>query len=261
VVNAAYPQDKIVPVPPAWLRRQEERSPANANRNINDIYWRKPDGWIVVGPSAVLGGDGRPLTRQAESLIRKGWEPLIEYSYTNKVSPKTGQRETIEVTNDRLNTPDRYYWLFANNGAHLFTIEQIVEHHWHLTPPYGLPLSVFPQLDEWEVPGAFYCPACPTDAAPKNSVGQVEKHLVIQHQMTINQVRDLQQATNDFQERPRGNAGIVLRRKVRDFEGTVPTAEVAAPSPDQPKGQLLICNACGELIKGKLADHQCAAFI
>src|SRR3990167_9067645 len=169
----------LVPVPPDWLQRQQQRQGPNANRNINDIYWRKPDGWIIVGHSALPGTNGRPLTAQAESLIRKGWEPLIEYSYTDRVSPKTGHRETIEVATDRLGTPDRYYWLFKNGGAHLFTIEQIVEHHWHLNPPYGLPRTVFPQLREWDVPDAYWCPACPGDQQARNSEEQVVTHLMI----------------------------------------------------------------------------------
>ena len=255
----AFPQDKIVPVPPEWLRRQEERQPANVNRNINDIYWRKPDGWIVVGPSAVIGANGRPVTAQAESLIRKGWTPLIEYSYTNRVSAKTGQRDTIELSRDRLGTTDRYYWLFANGGAHLFTINQIVEHHWHITPPFGLPLSVFPQLAEWEVPIAYYCPSCGPDRAPMNSAGQVSKHLVVFHGLTSMQVNALQQQSDDFTVKPIGDSGIILRRKVQQMEAENPPPQGFVPSPDLPKAQFLICNACGEAITGKLADHQCAA--
>lgn len=235
----------IVPVPPDWLRRKEEESPATANRNINDIFWRKPDGWIVVGPSAVRGSDGRPLTAQAEGLIRRGWEPLVDYSYTDRISPKTGQRETIEVTEDRLATPDRYYWLFANGGAHLFTIEQIVEHHWHITPPFGLPKTVFPQLDEWDVPEPYYCPACPGDRPPKNSDEQVMQHLMVEHRMTLVQARDLQESTDNFRERPVGSTGLAIRRKVQEAEESAEKRD-AEVSPDQPKANLIICDQCGD---------------
>lgn len=245
----------LVPVPPDWLRRKEQQSPANANRNINDIYWRKPDGWIIVGPSAVQGSDGRPLTRQAESLIRKGWEPLIEYSYTNRVSPKTGHRETIEVNDDRLNTPDRYYWLFANGGAHLFTIDQIVEHHWHISPPFGLSLSVFPQLDEYEVPEPYWCPACPGDRPNKNSPEQVVQHMMIDHRMTLPQVRDLQEQTHGFVDKPVSRTGLNIRRKAKQTEKAAAKRD-KQPAP-LPEPKLLICNACGEQIEGKLADHHC----
>lgn len=249
----------IVPVPPEWLRRQHEQRPANANRNINDIYWRKPDGWIVVGPSAVKGANGRPLTTQAEGLIRKGWEPLIDYSYTDRVSPVTGQRDTIEVSADRLGTEDRYYWLFANGGAHLFSIEQIVEHHWHIKPPFGLPKSVFPQLEEWEVPEPYFCPACPGERPPKNSTEQVTTHLMVEHRMTIQQARDLEQGSNGFRDRPAARTGLAIRRKAEQIERENEAAGIAEgmPSPDQPKGKRNICNQCGEAITGKLADHTC----
>jgi hypothetical protein len=246
----------LIPVPPEWLRKQQESRPANANRNINDIYWRKPGGWIVVGPSAVMGGDGRPLTRQAESLMRKGWEPLIEYSYTNRVSPHTGQRDTIEVSADRLNTEDRYYWLFANGGAHLFTIQQIVEHHWHINPPFGLPKSAFPQLEEWDVPDPYYCPACAGSKPPKNSEEEVVQHLMVEHRMTLVQTRDLQQSTNGFRDVPRGATGLAIRRRAAaQVENAV--GEAIPPSPDQPQASQFICNQCGEPFKnsGALTRH------
>ena len=245
------------PAAPDWVRRREEQRPAATNRNIHDIYWRKPDGWIVVGPSAIPGPDGRPITRQAETLIRKGWTPLIEYSFTDKVSTKTGQRETLDPSKDdgdRLGTPDRYYWLFKNGGAKLFTIEQIVAHHWHINPPFGLPLSAFPQLEEYEVPEAFWCPACAGVRPPKNSIEEVVTHLMVQHQQSLVQVRDLQRATNDFRDQPAGASGIAIRRKVQKHEEAMETAPV---SPDQPKANLRICNNCGEAIKGRLADHTC----
>ncbi|HSE43733.1 MAG TPA: hypothetical protein VLA89_00235 [Gemmatimonadales bacterium] len=239
----------LIPVPPEWMARQQQAGAPNQNRNINDIYWQKPNGWIVVGPSAVRGPDGRPLTAQAEGLMRRGWKPLVEYSYTNRISDKTGHRETIELNADKLNTPDRYYWLFANGGAHLFTIEQIVEHHWHITPPFGLPKSVFPQLQEWEVPEPYYCPACPGTRPPKNSEEQVSTHLMVEHRMTLNQVRDLQSQTNGFRDQPRGSAGVAIRRKAQQQEAAVTRQEIA-PSPDQPRAQIRICNACGEPIEG-----------
>lgn len=235
-----------IPLPPDWMQRRQQQSPAQTNRNINDIYWRKPDGWIVTGPSAIPGPDGRPLTRQAETLIRKGWEPLVEYSYTDKVSPKTGQRETLDPSKDdgdRLGTPDRYYWLFRNGGAKEFTIEQIVEHHWHINPPFGMPKSAFPQLQEWDVPEPYWCPACPGIRPPKNSAEQVVQHLMVQHGMTLVQVRDLQQSTNGFAEQPAGAAGITIRRKATSYEGSIPEDAI---SPDQPQASRIICNDCGE---------------
>lgn len=244
----------LIPVPPEWIQRQNAPQGPNSNRNINDIYWRKPDGYITVGPSAIHGTDGRPLTRQAEGLIRRGWEPLIEYSYTDRISPKTGQRDTIETNLDHLNTPDRYYWLFRNGGAHLFSIQQIVEHHWHIKPPFGLPKAVFPQLDEWEVPDPRWCPQC-VNRAPMNSDDQVVKHLLLMHQpMTSAQAADLLQYAK---EPPVAAAGVAIRRKVKEASDAS-AAEIAQAALERMEHvTLTTCMSCGEAIEGKLADHQC----
>ena len=208
----------------------------------------------MVGPSAVPGNDGRPLTRQAEGLMRRGWEPLIEYSYTNRISQHTGQRDTIEVTADRLGTPDRYYWLFANGGAHLFTIEQIVEHHWHINPPFGLPKSVFPQLEVWDVPEPRWCPQCPPGRAPMNSDDQVVKHLLVVHQpMTSTQAA----ALVEFAKTPPSTAaGLAIRRKTASVQAAS-TAEIAAAEAEASAGHRIICNHCGEPFKnsGALTRH------
>ena len=239
----------LIPVPPEWMARQNQASGPSTNSNINDVYWRKPDGYIITGPSAELGQNGRPITAQAEGLIRRGWTPLVEYSYTNRVNSKTGHRETIEQVADKLNSPDRYYWLFANGGAHLFTIEQIVEHHWHITPPYGMKKEVFPQLLEWDVPDPYWCPVCAGSKPPKNSEEEVITHLMVDHRQTITQARDLQTATNNFMDKPRGSTGIAIRRKVQQSEAAIVRQE-ASPSPDLPVARLNICNDCGESIEG-----------
>ncbi len=249
-------------VAPEWLRRQQEQRPASNNVNINDIYWRKPGGWLTFGPSAIPGSDGRPLTAQAESLIRRGWTPLIEFSYTNRISGKTGQRETIEITQDRLLTPDCFYWLFVNGGAHLFSIEQIVEHHWHLNPPFyphGTKAEdVFPQLQEWIVPEAYWCPACPGDRPPKNSEEQVSTHLIIFHSMTSVQVNDLYGETEGCTAPPRSSSGLNLRRRILTDQNKAETRQ-RTPSPEPVvRSSVQICNNCGERIEGRLADHVCA---
>ncbi len=236
-----------MPLPPQWMQRQQQGSAASENRNINDIYWQKPDGWIIVGPSAVPGANGRPLTAQAEGWMRRGYTPLIEYSYTDRISDKTGHRETIDTNSDRLNTPDRYYWLFRNGGAHLFTIEQIVSHHWHITPPYGLPKTAFPQLAEYEVPEPYWCPACAGTKPPRNSVEEVINHLMIEHRMNLPQVRDLQSSTNDFTDTPRAASGLAIRRKAHVNEQEV-TARMEAPIPEPV--HMNICNECGGVIEG-----------
>ena len=254
----------LVPEQPDWLQRQEDTKAVTTNRNINDIYWAKgpreaDPGWIIVGPSAEMGSNGRPITTQAEAWIRKGRTPLIEYSFTNRVSPKTGQRETLDPSvngGDRLSTPDRWYWLFRNGGAHLFPIEQIVAHHWHITPPYGLPKSVFPQLDEYDVPSPFYCPACAGSAPPKNSAEEVIQHLMISHRMTLPQARDLETQSHGFVDQPVGSSGLAIRRKAQRIEHAAET-QAEAPLPVAQGTGKQICNACGEEIPGKLKDHVC----
>jgi len=79
----------LVPVTPEWMDRH---STSGGVRNINDIYWKRSEkepnaGWVLIGPSAVPDPQtGRPMTTQAESWMRKGRVPLIEYSYTDEVS-------------------------------------------------------------------------------------------------------------------------------------------------------------------------------
>ena len=235
------------PVAPQWKQRQEAAGAPSTNRNINDIYWRKRDGWITTGPNAQLGVDGKPLTAQSDTKRRLGWEPLIQYSFTDRVSDKTGQHDTIEITQDRLNTPDKFYWFFVNGGAHLFPIEQIVAYHWHITPPFGLPKTVFPQLDEYDVPLPHYCPACAPGAPIKNAPGEVVQHMVVQHQMNLQQIRILEDQTNGFLDKPVGAAGLAIRRKVAVIERDA-SERIATPVRQEPS--LPICNECGNLIEG-----------
>lgn len=239
--------DRAMPEAPLWKQRQMQQGAPSTNRNINDIYWRKPDGWITVGPNAQLGVDGKPLTAQSETKRRLGWEPLIKYSFTDRVSDKTGQRDTIELTTDRLNGHDKFYWFFVNGGAPLFPIEQIVAYHWHIKPPFSLPKTVFPQLDEYDVPEPHYCPACAPGSPIKNSPEEVVKHLMVQHQMNLTQVRELQQATNGFLDKPAGAAGIAIRKKAQVIERA---AEERIATPVQTEPSLPICNECGNLIEG-----------
>ena len=248
----------LVPVTPEWMDRHAS---SGGVRNINDIYWKRgpnePNpGWLLVGPSAVPGPDGRPLTAQAESWMRKGRIPLIEYSYTDEVSPITGKRETIETSKNRLNTEWRWYWLFKNGGAHLFPIDQIVTYKWHIKPPYGLAKSVFPQLDEYEVPEPLYCHACPGDRPPKNTEKELITHCMVHHRMTEMQARELLAFAA---EPPIGESGLNIRRKASRIERKAEALGVTPidmPSPEEVvQGTKNICNFCaGEFPKG-LAMH------
>ena len=244
MVTEAAPN--IVPVTPDWMERN---TTAGSVRNINDIYWKRgpnesSPGWILVGPNAIPGPDGRPLTAQAETWKRKGRTPLIEYSYTDEVSPITGKRETIETAKNRLNTEWKWYWLFKNGGAHLFPIDQIVSYHWHIKPPYGLDKSVFPQLEEYDVPEPLWCAACPGERPPKNSQEELVTHAMVHHRMTEPQARDLLKYAS---HPPVGAAGLNIRRKAQKIEEDAKDAGISPtdmPSPDLPVAKPR-CNFCG----------------
>jgi len=250
----------LVPVTPEWMDRNTK---AGGIRNINDIYWKRgpnePNaGWILVGPSAVPDGvTGRPATAQAESWMRKGRTPLIEYSYTDEKSPVTGKPETIETKANRLNTEWRWYWLFRNGGAHLFPIDQIVTYHWHIKPPYGLDKSVFPQLAEWDVPDPKYCAACPGTRPPFNSEAEFVTHGMVHHKMTEPQARELLKYAD---HPPVGTAALNIRRKAAQIEQANEAAGIAPldmPSPEAAvQGSKHICNFCGSEFPKGLVMHQ-----
>ena len=157
------------------------------------------------------------------------------------MSPKTGQKETIEVNKERLGTPWRYYWLFKNGGAHLFPIEQIVEHHWHVEPPYGLDPSVFPQLDEYDVPEPHWCAACPGKAPPRNSEEELIHHAMVHHRMTLQEARDIARFAK---ERPRPSGSLAIRRKAEKIEADAEKRESEPPKMQKPH-KVVVCE-CGE---------------
>lgn len=250
---------QMMPKVPEWM---DQKSRDRGAVNINDIYWKRSEkeenaGWLLVGPSAEPGPDGRPLTRQAETWIRKGRTPLVEYSYTDRTY-RNGDRQTIETSKDRLNTEWRWYWLFRNGGAHLFPIDQIVAYHWHINPPYGLSREVFPQLREWDVPNPLWCAACPGRMAPKNSEEELVTHAMIAHRMTEPQARDLLKYAD---KPPVGSQGLRIRRKAQAIETKAEEAGIAPlnmPSPEaiaQPSKS--ICNFCAEEIDPRgLKTHE-----
>ena len=65
--------------------------------------------------------------------------------------------------------------------------------------------------------------------------------------------RDLQTATNNFTDKPRGSAGVAIRKKAQAIEKAseaINYSPAAEPSPDLPAPRLNVCNACGERIEG-----------
>ena len=229
-----------------------------ANRNIPNCYWRKgPEeadpGWIIVGPGLE--------TRQADRWRERGREPLVDLSYTNRTSPKTGAREPIEYREDQLDR-HRYYWLFKNGGAREFTPAQIVAHKWHIKPPYGMDVAVFPQLEEYVLPEPLWCVMCSPTTPPYNTPGQLFQHGMIGHKLDIAACRAL---LEDARTPPTaGGLNPVLRRKDEmtpeaeaERKAFVEKAAAEAGDVQVNVSKLQICNACGQQIEGALAGHQC----
>jgi hypothetical protein len=235
--------EELTPAPVAaeWMNQR----PSTAGHwNINPIYWQKKDGWIVVGPGLA--------TAQADLWKKKGCSPLLDYSYTDRTNARTGERQTIEPVRDRLGTIYRYYWLFKNGGARLFTIQQIVAHHWHIEPPYGLPKSVFPQLAEWDVPEPLWCAACVGNSNPFNSENELLTHAMIAHRMTLPQARDLLPFAR---ERPRERGAVLaIRKKTKAIEAEVEKRE-SEPAPTSKPRTLVVCD-CGQVFSNGLDKYR-----
>ena len=234
---------------------------AATNRNINECYWRRgpkevSPGWIIIGPG--------PETEQARRWKDGGREPLIELSLTDRVSPKTGQRERIDYSLDSL-ARSRFYWLFKNGGAKEFPIDQIVAFKWHINPPYEMSKEVFPQLEEYELPDPWWCAMCSPQIAPKNSAQQLLQHIIIGHGLPMSEAKPL---LADAKNPPlSGGLDPVIRKKRTPEEVEADEAEravVAAKAEeetkdmkDPTKGNLSVCHSCGEQITGALASHNC----
>ena len=238
-------------------QRDAPRSQAagrSTNRNINDIYWRKADGWICVGPALE--------TAQSQFWLKRGREPLEQYSYTDRVSSKTGKRETIENSADNL-ARERFYWFFKNGGAKEFPVEQIVAYNWHVKPPYGMSKEIFPQLEEYVLPDPLWCPLCPPSAPTKNSPAQLVQHGMIGHGL---QLREAKALLENAAEAPTGGGLNPIIRKKSDMTKEAvakrrayakrATANIGDDF-DPLKSSVPICNNCGEQIEGKLKYHQC----
>ena len=228
------------------------------NRNIPNCYWRKgPDeadpGWIIVGPGEE--------TRQSDRWKSRGREALPQYSMTDRKSPKTGEVEPIEFAEDGL-ARFRYYWLFKNGGAKEFTIQQIVEHKWHINPPYGLTVDVFPQMAEYDIPPPLWCAVCPPSKSPFNTPAQIVQHGMIAHQLGIKEARALLEDADE--PPPAGGLAPTLRKKSEETPAKKAArkkrgAELVAEAGDIKVNKTLpICNNCGIKIDGPLAEHLCS---
>lgn len=195
-------------------RRPEAARPTGGGGyNIDNIYWKKgpnenEPGYIIVGPGLE--------TRQADRWRRGGRIPLKEYSYTDRISPRTGERYTIEYNRDGLqdsqgDTTWMYYWFFKNGGAPLFPVEQILEQKWHIFPPMGMSVDVFPQLQEYEIPEPFWCSLCTKDN-PFLTEATLVKHGIVGHGLDRIEVLKL---VKDAKRRPFNSPDLPLPVLVR----------------------------------------------
>lgn len=100
------------------------------------MYWRKPDGWIVIGPAWPV-----EYRRQA----KKGMTALEEYGEFDD-NPKEWN---IHL--------DPYKQILERGGAKEFCMDQILEAGWHRKAPYRV---VFPQLEDNEKHEDFICSYC-----------------------------------------------------------------------------------------------------
>ena len=114
--------------------------------------------------------------------------------------------------------------------------------------------TVFPQLDEWDVPDPLWCAACPGTRAPKNTVEELVTHAMIAHRMTEPQARDLLKYAD---QPPVGPSGLNIRRKAQRIERVAEAEDISPismPSPDLAVSPH-ICNFCGDDFPKGLTQH------
>jgi predicted RNA-binding Zn-ribbon protein involved in translation (DUF1610 family) len=183
----------------------------SVGKPMSSMYYRKPDGWIVVGQSHA--------TAFQEYMLR-GFVPLSKYG---QISAEDGDMSVTEAIERLLTLP---------GGIEEFPVEQIVAYRWHLDPPIeGLK---FPQLDGMEFM-SFECPEC--NCASFSDAATLAKHLRIKHEW---QRRDLQVYSEEtgINFTPRRGA---IRRYKMESRPTGPTVMIATEDATAFK-----CPHCGE---------------
>jgi hypothetical protein len=156
--------------------------PGKGRRRVEGIrgaYYRKPKtGYIHYSYG--------PETRQAQSLINKGHELLLKYSWTNKTRDD-GSPLRIDYEADE--HPNPYYWFIKNGGAPEFPLEQVIEHGWDVNPPFGLPVEAFPQL-KGNMPVRWQCSVCGPERMGFIKEQHLRNHLRVGHQLRMNEVAE-----------------------------------------------------------------------
>jgi hypothetical protein len=132
------------------------------------MYWRKPTddervtdkGWIVTGSATP-----QELVRQLD----KGFQPLRMFGEFALWNPAENWRVSNEPYRRIFQRP---------GGLSVFPLSQIVEHKWHLVPPYAG--VVFPQLEGF-TPTDVRCIECRTWFT---SPELLNKHRSVAHRVT-----------------------------------------------------------------------------
>lgn len=147
------------------------------------MYWRKPDGFIVIAPA---------WPTEFMKRVKQGFEPLNEYGefYLDKVKGMQAWSAHREP----------YRQIFARGGADAFTVAQVLEHGWDLKAPY--PQVRFPQLDGLDVARSKcnHCSASFVDGEPwglMSGEDRLDRHVQLQHK---------EKSANDSLARAIGNS-------------------------------------------------------
>jgi len=136
------------------------------------MYWRKPNGWIVVGQAHA---------NAFREYVMRGFQPLEKYGFISAGSGSPDEHLSSADALERL--------LTLPGGIAEFPPEQIIEYRWHLEPPIeGLK---FPQMEGVDVE-IFECPECEDTLFFK--VTNLVSHLRIRHEWTR---RDIQEYGKD----------------------------------------------------------------
>ena len=177
---------------------------------MSAMYYRKPDGWIIVGQSHATA---------FQEYMQRGFVPL-NYGQISAEGKGLTSAEALE----RL--------LTLPGGIAEFPVDQIVAYRWHLDPPIeGLK---FPQLDGMEFM-SFECPECSRASFSDASV--LAKHLRIKHDW---QRRDLQVYSEETGINFIPKRGAIRTHKM-ESKPTVPTVMIAVED-----AQAFKCPHCGE---------------
>lgn len=104
---------------------ENNAGPLPSGKYEQDIYYRKPDGWIVVGPSR----NGTCVT----DFIRRGFEPLYQYG---------------GIPNDPVHWEDSHWTTILQHpaGPAEFPVDQVLTLRWYTEEDCPIPGVVFPQL-------------------------------------------------------------------------------------------------------------------